>query len=205
MCRNRHTVLALVLGIMCSTGLAAQSSNAPSFTEGLLLNIHFGGVTISFDEDNQNTQAGGGGGIAVGYGFSPLFAVVMNVDAAVADSDDLADPYALTHVDLLGRFHFGSGSRVLVPFLEAGFNGRAGAIRNEGLELSIQGGGLTLGGGMKYFVSTGLSLDLVADASIGSFTTASLKGGGASIDVDVDIAAVSGRLAFGLTWYPGAK
>jgi hypothetical protein len=84
-------------------------------------------------------------------------------------------------------------------------SGRSGAVRNEGLELNIRGGGFTLGGGIKYFLSPGLSLDLGIDGTVGAFTIASLKGGGASIEVDIDLPATSGRLGFGLAWYPSAK
>lgn len=196
---------ALVAGAM----LFAGNLHAQSRTGGLMLNAHLTGNALRGTGDLAVTESGGGLGLAVGYGFNDRIAVYVNLDAAALeyDEDVPADDqeYGLVTADLGLRVSFGGEWSKLRPFLNAAFTGVAAAEeyeeQGEDVDQVTSGGGLTVGGGLQYFFSPSLALDVGLQATHGAFTHVSVDGDDAE-EFDLGVAFTTSRLQLGLTWHP---
>lgn len=195
----RFLTLAAVLLLGAASYAAAQPY---SNTRGLYLNVHASATSITYEaddfEDFDETDGGGGLGVEVGYGFSPLVSLFVALNGSGMEADG-GDTYTLGHGDLGVRFNFRSGER-LVPYASLAVTGRQATFEFEnGGEIELSGGGGTLGGGLAYFVSPRLALDAGLRLTAGTFTDVSV---GRLTVSNFDVDAGSGRLVFGLSWFP---
>ena len=60
-----------------------------------------------------------------------------------------------------------------------------------------------MGGGLKYFLSSPVALDVGVDLTFGTFSD--VQSGGVVLQNVVDIDATSGRFSVGLSWYPSRQ
>ena len=108
----------------------------------------------------------------------------------------------------IGRWHFVNRS-AFVPFVEVGFAGLAatkqGAIvydeqgNTYAGDLTIMGGGVSLGGGLEYFMTPGIALGGAFKWTTGQFTSVRFD----NLTVDgLKVDATSARFNMGFTWYP---
>lgn len=197
----RTLVLLLLFGL---AGGRAEAQRAPN-TTGLFLNAHLNASLIGYDRADLRTlgiiddsHAGGGIGVMVGYGFSPLVTLYVALNGSVIDSYELRDPYTLAHVDLGLLFNFVSRSRA-VPYLTGGVTFRQASFDDNPGEIDFNGGGITLGGGLKYYASPQLALDVGLVGTFGNFTEVDV--GRTTFDID-EVDAASARLMLGLSFYP---
>lgn len=194
---------ALLLLFTAADAQAQRHSN----TRGFFLNVHLNGTSISYDEERfpnrDNTDSGGGAGLKVGYGISPLvtFYLGLNGSSMQPEGDD-SQSYTLAHVDLGAQFNFGAGRNRAVPYAELALTARQATVTAGPIDLEIRGGGITAGGGLKYFLSPMLALDGGLNFTFGTFTEVEV---GAFREDIQDIGAVSARLAVGLSWYPSRR
>ena len=203
-CFSLATAALLVALLFLTTGDAyAQRSN----TRGIFLNAHLNATTIGYDDDDFNTQSGGGLGIQFGYGVSNLVTLFIGVDGSVMSSEDVDGSYALAHVDLGSQFNFGKPRSAVRPygvialtFRQATFDLEGG---NQNVEIDFSGGGLTLGGGLKYFFSRAVALDVGLNLTFGEFTDVQV--GGVTVQDALDLNATSGRFMVGLSWFPSRR
>lgn len=203
---KRDIVLpALLAGaVLSADGLAAQSSN-----RGFMLNLHLTGQSLALVGDDRPTDAGGGLGVAVGYGFNERIILLLNVDGASLESDDAvagtrSEPYDVVTADLGVRMNLGNEGMKTRPYINAAFTGivqayefSAGGADNE---VVVSGGGLTIGGGVQYFLSPGFALDLAVQATQAAFTEVTVN------DIDEELAEgdaiTASRVQLGVTWHP---
>ena len=204
--RLARIVALLFLAIASLTSAAQSQEMGPrSNTTGLLVGLFLNGSSIDSDDlDGSNT----GGGISgqLGWGFTPMFTILVGASGAQM-SDDPED-FALVHLDFLGRFNFRSGEHAFVPFLEVGMSARAAGQDDAVIgvngssqtgDLEMAGGAFTFGGGFHYFVAPTVALGANLQISTGKFSTVEFD------DVEVEgleLDATSSRLNVGLTWYP---
>lgn len=195
---------ALVAGALLSAGsLSAQSDNS-----GFLLNLHLVGNGISGVGADVEMENGGGVGVALGYGFTDRVALYLNVDGAQIEYDEDADveddTYTAVTADLGVRMNFGNEGMKLRPYINAAISGLVLAeedeIAGEELEATISGGGLTVGGGVQYFFSPSLALDVALQATQGAFTDIAVND--EDEELDEGIAFTTSRIQLGLTWHP---
>lgn len=202
------TLSALLAAAALSAGdLRAQASD----NRGLMLNAHLSGngITISEegDEDDSETESGAGLGFMVGYGFSESLALYLNVDGAAVKYEDEedGDERALGHADLGVRFSFGGSGSALRPYLNAAISGVSESYEpGDDVEITISGGGVTVGGGLQYFFSRSLALDAALQGTFGNFSEIEIEGADAEVDLqdEIDADFTSARLQLGLTWHP---
>ena len=175
-------------------------------TSGLMLGLSFDGSRIRSDDLNSTAESGPGAAALIGWGVTKNFALI--IDASGARISSLAGDYDLGHVDIGGRWHFVNRS-AFVPFVDVGYAARAatkqGAIMSDGQgntytgDLSILGGGVSLGGGLEYFVTPGIALGGAFKWTTGQFTQVRFD----NVTVDgLQVDATSARLNMGFTWYP---
>lgn len=208
-------MLAAVAALSFTASPAAAQlveSNTPatpraSSTKGLFLGVHLNGSAVNIDDLSPDTESGGGIGVHAGYGFTPNLALVLEATAARLDLE--GDETMLAHVDLSLRYAFTSPTRRFVPYVEAGYAGRALAANDVmwveddmiyEADLSLSGAGPSLGGGFHYYLSPTLAFG------------AGLKWMGGEFDeITIDDVSVSGlgldasstRVNLTLTWFPG--
>jgi hypothetical protein len=165
--------------------------NVASGTEGFSLGAHILGSAVSFSGDDD---AGSGIGLSVGYGFSPSTSIFVNADAADIDGITFAN------VDLGVRYTFGSDTDEWRPYAGAALTGMSLSADVRGETTSINGGALSVLGGVQYFFSPSVAADVGVVLGSGRFTEARVGGklaGTGSLD------ATASRVMVGLKWYPG--
>ena len=197
---------ALLAGALLSAGsLDAQSDNS-----GFMLNLHAAGNAITFTGDEAEPESGGGLGLALGYGFNDRIVLFFNLDAAAIEYDEEQgeapdDTYDAVTGDLGVRVNFGNEGMKLRPYINAAFTGVAvveefEAVPGEDVETTISGGGVTIGGGLQYFFSRSLALDVGLQATQGAFTDVMVDD--EDEELETGIAFSLSRLQLGVTWHP---
>lgn len=197
---------ALVAGALLSAGsLSAQSDNS-----GVMLNLHLAGQGLALVGDETEAETGGGLGVALGYGFNDRVTLFLNIDgSAIQYDEDVSeetgdDTYSAVTADLGVRMNFGNEGMKLRPYINAAFSGLAVVeefeIAGEDVETTLSGGGLTVGGGLQYFFTSSLAVDVALQATQGAFTNAAVDD--EDEDLEQGIAFTSSRLQLGLTWHP---
>jgi hypothetical protein len=174
-------------------------AGAPAFaqysTQGFFVGGHLNGSSWTLPDIDVEGDNGGGLGVTAGYGFSELFALLLNLDGATISPDE-GDDYTLGHVDLAGRFHFGRNRAK--GYGQIGLTGVGAMQESDGGDTEVRGGGLDLGGGFMYFFSRPLALDISLHYLIGEVRE--VKVGNVTIDVEEDLNTA--RFNIGLTWFP---
>lgn len=201
--RTLITTALLAGSLFAASDLDAQVSKA----SGFMLNAHLTGTSLTTGEgENESEDNGGGLGLVVGYGFTDRLAVYLAIDGSSMKPDgEEGEEYALGQADLGIRYTFGSTASALRPYVNAALNGTAitDEVSDEGqtFDVTISGGGLTLGGGVQYFFSPSLALDVALQGSAGTLSTLEIDGEEIDLeDEEVDFSA--GRLQLGITWHP---
>lgn len=207
----RTTVLkTFVLAI----GVVATASVADA--QGLSVNARAGyasGYTVKGDQfgsDEIRTDGGILGGVGIAYGFTPMFGLYANLDAArQGNRTDRSNGN-------FGVAYFEFGTRVnltmlqsakFLPYVNAAYMSRAmaadvdlGGGNTERFELS--GAGFSIGGGAQYRMSPRFSFDGGVQVGMGKFDEGRFGGTRQSVRLDN---TTSTRVSLGLNWFPMAK
>lgn len=215
MLRSRLLLTLLVAGCVAVGGVQsthAQSTHAQStpadatsepesFTEHLFVHVH--GALQGHDIASNEVDNGGGFGLKLGYGFTPTYTLYVGLDVAGMATDNpqtaatFGDDYALVYVDIGSQFNFRSGEKA-VPYLDVALTGVASGTDQGGTDVTLSGSGLSVGGGVKYFLSPAFALDGALHLSTGGYRESDVNGD----TRDIDASYFGTRLQAGLSWYP---
>ncbi len=196
---RRTIALALAAGtLLAAAPLPAQ--DAPSRTNGLLVGVHVLAASLEPDGPDPEPERGGGVGLTLGWGLTSVFTLYLGVDASEIHPDDDEDHYTLASYDLGGRFSFGGGRRWAVPYLDVAFAGFDVVQDTEEGEVSASGTGMTLGGGMQWFIRRRLAIDASVKVSMGTLQELEVDGDVIEEELDEDI--LTTRLRIGVSWRP---
>lgn len=189
-------VIVLCLGSSAAYAQAAPSpSPVKSTAEGFFIGGDLAGVALSA---NGSTDSGAGGGLQLGYGFSPQWALYMDLNAASIHPGDGSGNYTLAHADIGARLHFNAGPHPVVPFVQFALAGRD-ARQNVGIYTAeAKGGGVTFGGGFNAHFSPSAAFQLGIMWTVGSFGQLSVNGIQVS---NATIGSTSARIELGLVWF----
>jgi len=197
----------LVLSLSFLVLVAPRSAEAQaSTTRGFNAGIHVTGASLSVENGDRSNA--GGGGLWLGYGFNRTVELFGQADAAKFDvkNAEVAGDWTLAHADLGVRFHFANSNRSWVPYLQAAATARVVTVQNgeinnvaQAEDISLVGGGVTLGGGIVFYFNPSLGADLQLLWTGGKFT--SLEVGNVK-QSGLDINAQSSRFNIGLSWWP---
>ena len=206
---RRHSKLALLPLAALALGVAAESAAAQeSTTRGFTMGLHGTGASLDPQGSGNDRESAGGGGLHLGYGVNRRITIFAQLDGAKFDNlstDNVEGEWTMGYFDVGVRFNFANSLRKWVPFLEAAFGYRAVSVTDPIVnnvaanELSISGGGLTLGGGIDYYLSESWALDLQLLWTGGEFNT--LRVDNVSVS-GLDFDATSSRLSLGVGWWP---
>ena len=207
----KNTLLLSVLAFLLTGHYVsvAQGSN----TEGLFLNIGVSstgfGSNLNLGNDDIRVfdgDQGAGLNLKAGYGFSPLFTLYVGYSISGMERDgtdipfwDKDDQYALSLLELGGRFTFLEDNNKFRPYVDVALTSTAAVFDNDP-ETSAKGGALSLGGGAQYFLSNVFALDASLMLSPGSFSDVVFLDN--DLEVDDDGGFFATRFSLGLTVYP---
>lgn len=194
--RTFRLVALMVLALSTSALAQAQSG-----TEGLFLNGRINGSAIQLDVENAVTESGGGIGAMIGYGFTPQFAIYLALDGASIQSESalFSSSYGLGYFDIGARYHFANSQRSWVPYLDAALSGQAVAAEVGADEVEMIGSGFSVGGGILFFLSYPIALDLGLKWTFGNFREATVNGVSTTLE---DVGTNAARFTVGLSWFP---
>ncbi len=193
----KQLVYLLILTFTVLDLAQAQKSN----TRGFMLGFQLQGTSQAL-QNQDDSDDGGGGALTLGYGFNDRITAYLSL-AATGINPERSEEYALVHVDLGMLIHFQSPRSPWVPYVNVALTGRASGFDLPEDELIVSGGGLSLGGGIRYYVSPVFGFDLGALLTLGEYTEA--RFGGVTVDLDplnLDTDATSFRLGLGFAWFP---
>ncbi len=212
---SRIPVLPALAGLLLvaapAASFAQNAAQPAAITRGVFLGAGLTGTSLTIEgdefDDEDFTENGGGLSLQIGYGFNQLFSLLVGVTGSVIQPEDGGD-FVLGHLDLLGRFSFPGTTRRVVPYVEVGVTG-LGAAEDESedefgegdSEVTFTGGGLTLGGGVNFYLAPSVALGAGVRFTAGQFDTIKIDNVSVS---DLNIDTNSGRLILGVTWFPGA-
>ena len=204
---RRFLLNAFVPAAIAALGATPSSARAQeSTTRGFVVGLHATGASLKVESQDRNTA--GGGGLFIGYGVNRHFTIFMEADGTEFDNQstgDIEGTWVMGHFDLGVRFNFANSLRSVVPFLQGSFGARAvgvqdpvfdGASQNE---VSITGSSFTVGGGLGFYFTEKVALDVALLFTGGKFDTihvnnVSITGSGFD--------ASSTRFNLGVTWWP---
>ncbi|HEX6574867.1 MAG TPA: outer membrane beta-barrel protein [Gemmatimonadaceae bacterium] len=203
MIRMRLTVMLALIALV--TFAANASAQRVSRTKGFHIALGLNASAIQLDEDDvgEDTDAENGGGLylTTGYNFTPRIGAFLALTGARIDAENVGDDYNLGHADLGARFMLATGS--IAPYLELALTGlNARGEDDQGRDIELRGGGLTLGIGSNFFVSQRFAIDLGLRLTGGEFNT--VKFGDISISNDDGVGVGTARLNLGVAFYPSA-
>lgn len=199
-------LLVLVAGLfaLTATEARAQGEERPvkSNTERLFLQVTLDAQSVDYREDAfSETDSGGGLSLRAGWGVSPLVTLYAGVTGATIEGDTNGitnDSYSFGGGELGVRLNFRSG-RSLVPYADVALRGVAAT--EDDLDLEFRGGGITLGGGVAYYVTPAIAIDAGLHFGGGRFNEVQVGDLTADIDSD-DFGYGEGRFSLGLSFYP---
>ena len=119
--------------------------------------------------------------------------------------DNIEDGVTLAHVDLGVQLNFGTARSAARPYGTLAFTYREETFDfgGDNVKIDFSGGGVTLGGGLKYFLSRLVALDIGVDLTFGTFSD--VRVGGVTARNVVDLDATSGRFTVGISWFPSRR
>ena len=203
--KPRLVFAALAGAALCSGGARAQQSD----NTGLMVGVHVTGSSLGGTGAEAVLETGGGMGFRLGYGFNDRITLYAAGDAVVMeyDADRAPQPgaeYDAETYDFGLRVNFSNDWRAMRPYLLAAVTGIATteqtAAAAEGTETETWGNGLTIGGGVQFFVWRKLAIDIGYQATAGSFTERTV--GDEDQAFARGIALMHQRGQIGLTWHP---
>jgi hypothetical protein len=200
---------AFVLLAAFGTG-ADANGQVRSYTEGASFNIHAIGAAIQRGNADA-LEPGAGIGARFGFGVTPRWSLLLNVDAAKVAGD--VDPdHTLAHLDVGARYTFLDSRSRLRPAVEAAAGMRRvawsdhdfGAPYGRG-KGRFDGWSYTLGGGAAYYVNSSLAVDMGLRVTLGSFDRLNVEKVPYDLESGAFVDATSARLGVGLSWFPAAR
>lgn len=197
-------------------GVVATASVADAQAQGLSVNARVGyasGYTVKGDDfGSEEIRTDGGilGGVGIAYGFTPMFGLYANLDAARQGSstDGLDGDFGVAYFEFGTRVNLTMlQSAKFLPYVNAAYMSRAmaadvdlGAGDTERFELS--GAGISIGGGAQYRMSPRFSFDGGVQVGMGRFDEGRFGSDRESMDLD---RTTTTRVTLGLNWFPMAK
>src|SRR5262249_51903242 len=144
--------------------LSAQRSASTGFFFG----VGMEGNAIRGNESQSVTESGGGGSLTLGYGFTKHWSMYADASGAAINADG-GGSYSLGHADVGPPVHFRSGPNIVVPFLQAGFAGRAIGEDFQGTRIIGSGAGFSFGAGLNSHFTPRVALTTAVTWTGGSF------------------------------------
>ena len=173
-----------------------------SQTRGILVNVHGNGNY--FNSNVENGKIGGLVGAKLGLSFK-RGSIFLQSNNTYFKPKKLSLDYKSTGglfiaLGVGGRYHFETTNPSFIPYAEASFNVQyfTPPGRDEQNGFGYAGYGPAAGGGVQYFLSQTLALDIGLKLIYGYYNHTSTNTSGENVRVK----SFNTQLSVGLTWYP---
>ncbi len=185
----KHFHALLLLALISAPSAFAQGKG---FSLGVGLQSTNSTIDLGDFGGEEESESGFGLGITADYGFSNLISAFLTLDGSDIDGTQLG------HADLGVRFHFRT-QEMLSPYAQVALSAISATDEEEGNDISFTGGGLMLGGGVHYFFSPKLALDVSLGYTAGQFTKLEVDGDEVEGLDEIDTSSV--RLRAGIMYF----
>jgi hypothetical protein len=190
--RNLPGIRAVAVAVILMFASAISPASAAEVREdesGFHLGLKLLASSLHTDNDDDEEfyikDDGGGLQLDVGYRFNPTFMLEVSLGGANHESSDPGIDAWLQVVQILGYYRF-SPDRAFRPFIKGGLGGHALRVEEGSAHWTVEGGGVVLGGGFRYFFSSYFSLGLDITHNIIKYDRATIGVEGFSYEWDID-------------------
>jgi opacity protein-like surface antigen len=181
----RTCLWAVSLALLLAAPTAAQVS---SVNDGFSLGLYLQGAGL--DPEDDLDDSGGGASLEAGYGFGEGFSLFLafGVAAMEPDADKQGAAYALSELDLGGRWSFRGSDARWRPFAEAALTTMLATFEDvrfgdlPSADVEVRGPAFSVGGGIEYFFRPSWSAGLGVRWSAGSFDE--IEVGNVTVELD---------------------
>jgi hypothetical protein len=202
---TRISMAAAIAVFMLFIFSAGATAEVIEDEKGFHLGLKLMGSSLHADNETDETffikDDGGGLQLDVGYRFNRTFMLELCLGGATHTTSDPAIDATFAEALILGYYRF-SPERAFRPYIKGGFGGYALRVEEGSVNTRLEGGGLALGGGFRYFFSPYFSLGLDLTHNIIRYDTAGLDVEGFSYEwaIEEDGAETSLGLMFGYSF-----
>ncbi len=184
------TAISLAALILIFAGFAALPAAETMEDEtGFHLGLKFIGSSLHQDDAGEEEffikDDGGGIQLDFGYRFNPTFMLELSLGGADHETSDPAIDARLEVFQILGYYRF-SPERAFRPYLKGGLAGYGLSIDGGSYSWRVEGGGVALGGGFRYFFSPHFSIGLDLTHNMIQYDTAEIDVEGFSYEWEID-------------------
>jgi hypothetical protein len=194
-------VTLLIFGFL----LRSTAAETIEDEKGFYLGLRFAGSSLHIEEDPDADfyikDGGGGLHFDIGYRFNPTFMLELSFGGATHSTSDPAIDARLEEVQIFGYYRF-SPEKTFRPYLKGGFGGYGFYVDAGSSSWRVKGGGVTLGGGFRFFFSPHFSLGLDLTHNIIGYDSAeiALEGFSYEWEIDEDGSSTSLGVIFGYSF-----
>ncbi len=179
-------VLLLVPALIPSPVLGGDEVSEDE--SGIYLGIRFNGSSLHTDsEGDELFIKDDGGGVALdgGYRFNRSFSLELSISGANHDTSAESISAVISSVTISGYYRFSPGS-AFRPYLKGGMGGYALRLEEASVTGTIEGGGVCMGGGFRFFFTPHFALGVDLTLNIIEYDQAQLHLGEFSLGSDID-------------------
>ena len=191
----------LAAALVSVTFAGVANAQRVADTRGFHLGAAVNATSIKLDEtefSDDERENGYGANLYAGYNFTQNLGLILSLTAA-SINDSHTEDFGVAHIDLAGRASF-PGRSALVPYLEVGVAAVGAEYEVQGEEVELEGAGISLGGGLNYFFTRRVALDLGFRFTTGEFDTAKIAN--REVETGDGVGFNTTRLNLGLAFYP---
>jgi opacity protein-like surface antigen len=160
--------------------------------KGVYIGIKLAGTAAAFDDFETDDTKGGGLEFDLGYNFSNNFGIFSTLGGYRLDNSDVT----LGYFDVGGRYFFGTSS--IKPYLDLALTASTFKDESQTIDRSLSGTGLSGGGGVQFFFTEKVALNL--GLLVSRINYREVKYGNITID-DLEFKATNTRAKLGLAFY----
>lgn len=173
-----------------------NTSQIYSQDNGIYLGASLLGAAWTMPDMDLDAESGGGIALKAGYNFNTNYAFFIGLDAATINPD-VGYSYGLGHFDLGLEGRIGNPSSRFRPYGRISYLGMAVVQDDPNGDLEISGAGFGLGGGIYFFATDKLALEMGLIKSWINVSEVKLGSNSASVDEDAE----TGRFMLGLSYH----
>jgi hypothetical protein len=177
------------ISIVCTAFHPAVAAEAMEDPTGFSLGLKLLGSSLhtGADPDAELLVKDDGGGVQLdfGYRFNPTFMLELSIGGATHNTSDPAIDARFESYQILAYYRF-SPERAFRPYLKGGLGGYAFQIDEGSASWRVEGGGVALGGGFRYFFNPHFSLGLDLTHNTVAYNNAVVAFEGLSYEWEID-------------------
>jgi hypothetical protein len=176
---RKYLTFTILCSIICLSSLAQDALTLRSNTEGFHIGI--GGsykhwTSSYFNQLDELEPTGIGGGLNLGFGLNQHIELFATFDYHTFKFKNDWDDYGMTIIGVGTRYNFGGTLQKVRPYVELAYNYQYLVVdpvqlNGQLFKYELSGGALSLGGGVNFFVTPKVAINLKAGANLGKFSS----------------------------------